>query len=283
MEFQRKTLVDGIVFGECPRWHGGRLWFSDMHADCVMVAGLDGTCEKVVDVPGRPSGLGWLPDGRMLVVSMVDRRVLRLEGGRLVEHSDLRNIATWHCNDMVVDGKGNAYVGNFGYDLETEAPVQAEATMALVAMDGTAKPVADGLMFPNGTVITPDGKTLIVAETFAQKLTAFDIQSDGSLSNRRLFADLSPNIPDGICLDAQGAIWVADPLTDECCFRVLEGGQVTHKIQTGRGCFACMLGGPDRKTLFLMTADDFHREKVLEARNGKIEIVEVEVPGVGLP
>ncbi len=283
MEFQKKTLVEGIVFGEGPRWHDGRLWFSDMHADCVMAVGLDGACEKIVDVPGQPSGLGWLPDGRLLVVSMVDRRLLRLEGGQLVEHADLSNIATWHCNDMVVDGSGNAYVGNFGYDLEPEEPVQVEATMALVAMDGTVKPVADGFLFPNGMVITPDGKTLIVAETFGQKLTAFDIQSDGSLSNRRLFADLSPSIPDGICLDAQGAIWVADPLTDECCFRVLEGGQVTHRIPTGRGCYACMLGGPDRKTLFLMTADDFHREKVLDARSGKIEIVEVEVPGAGLP
>lgn len=283
MEFQKKTLVEGIVFGEGPRWHDGRLWFSDMHADCVMAVGLDGACEKIVDVPGQPSGLGWLPDGRLLVVSMVDRRLLRLEGGQLVEHADLSNIATWHCNDMVVDGRGNAYVGNFGYDLEPEEPVQVEATMALVAIDGTVKPVADGFLFPNGMVITPDGKTLIVAETFGQKLTAFDIQSDGSLSNRRLFADLSPSIPDGICLDAQGAIWVADPLTDECCFRVLEGGQVTHRIPTGRGCYACMLGGPDRKTLFLLTADDFHREKVLDARSGKIEIVEVEVPGAGLP
>ena len=282
MKFQRKTLVENLTFGECPRWHDGSLWFSDMHAHCVMVARLDGTCKKVVDVPGRPSGLGWLPDGRLLIVSMVDRRLLRLEGDELVEHADLNDIATWHCNDMVVDGRGNAYVGNFGFDLEVEEPEPVEATMALVTMDRTVKPAADGLLFPNGTVITPDRQTLIVAETYGARLTAFDIRPDGSLTNRRLFADLSPNTPDGICLDEEGAIWVADPVNGEC-FRVLEGGNVTHRIFTGRGCFACMLGGPDRKILFLMTADDFLPEKVRQARNGKIEIVEVEVPGAGLP
>jgi sugar lactone lactonase YvrE len=154
--------------------------------------------------------------------------------------------------------------------------------MALVTSDGRVRPAAEGLLFPNGTVITPDAKTLVVAETYAARLTAFDIQPGGSLKNRRIFADLSPNVPDGICLDSEGAIWVADPLAGEC-FRVLEGGKVTDRISTGRGCFACMLGGPDRKTLFLMTADDFHREKVLATRNGKIEIVEVEMPGAGWP
>jgi sugar lactone lactonase YvrE len=282
MELHRKTLVDGIIFGEGPRWHDGRLWFSDMHAQCVMTAGLDGTCEKAVEVPGGPSGLGWLPDGRLLIVSMVDRRILRLEGDQLVEHADLSHIATWHCNDMVVDENGNAYVGNFGFDLEVEKPVPVESTMALVTSDGRVTPAAHGLLFPNGTVISVDGQTLIVAETYGARLTAFDIQPDSTLTNRHVFADLSPNIPDGICLDAEGAIWVADPVRGEC-FRVLKGGEVTHRIPTDRGCFACMLGGPDRKTLFLMTADDFHREKVLKARNGRIEIVEVEVPGAGLP
>jgi sugar lactone lactonase YvrE len=279
MGFQRETLIDGIIFGESPRWHDGRLWFSDMHAQAVMAAGFDGTCEKIVEVPGRPSGLGWLPDGRLLVVSMVDRRLLRLEGDQLV---DLSNIATWHCNDMVVDGNGNAYVGNFGFDIAVEEPVPVKSTMAIVTSDGRVEPAAEGLLFPNGTVITSDAQTLVVAETYGARLTAFDIQPDGSLTNRRIFADLSPNIPDGICLDSEGAIWVADPLGGEC-FRVLEGGKVTDRISTGRGCFACMLGGPDRKTLFLMTADDFRREKVRKARSGKIEIVEVEVPGAGLP
>jgi sugar lactone lactonase YvrE len=282
MGLQRKTLVDGIVFGEAPRWHDGRLWFSDMHAQVIMTAELDGTCKKIVEVPGSPSGLGWLPDGRLLVVSMVDRRLLRLEGDQLVEHADLSNIATWHCNDMVVDGNGNAYVGNFGFDIEAEEIIPAESTMAIVTSDGRVRSAADGLLFPNGTVITPDAQTLVVAETYGARLSAFDIQSDGSLRNRRIFADLSPNIPDGICLDSEGAIWVADPVGGEC-FRVLKGGRVTDRIFTGRGCFACMLGGRERKTLFLMTADDFHREKVLEAPSGKIEIVEVEVPGAGLP
>ena len=282
MGLQRKTLVDGIVFGEGPRWHDGRLWFSDMHAQAVMTARLDGTCNKIIEVPGRPSGLGWLPDGRLLVVSMVDRRLLRLEGDQLVEHADLSNIATWHCNDMVVDGNGNAYVGNFGFDIEIEKPIPVEATMAIVTSDGRVKPAADGLLFPNGTVINPDAQILVVAETYGARLTAFDIQPDGSLTDRRIFADLSPHHPDGICLDSVGAIWVADPHKGEC-LRVLEGGKVTDRISTGRGCYACMLGGPDRKTLFLMTADDFRREKVRETRSGKIEVVEVEVPGAGLP
>jgi len=282
MGLQRKTLVDGIVFGEGPRWHDEQLWFSDMHAQEVMTVRLDGTCKKIVEVPGRPSGLGWLPDGRLLIVSMVDRRLLRLEGNELVEHADLSNIATWHCNDMVVDGNGNAYVGNFGFDIDVEDPVPIESTIAIVTRDGIVEPAADGLLFPNGAVITPDSKTLVVAETFGARLTAFDIQPNGSLTNRRMFADLSQNMPDGICLDSEGAIWVADPVGGEC-FRVLEGGKVTDRISTGRGCYACMLGGPDRKTLFLMTADDFRREKVLEAHSGKIEIVEVDIPGAGLP
>ena len=223
MEYKRKTLVEGLVFGEAPRWHEGRLWFSDMHAESVMSVGLDGNCEKVVDVPNRPSGLGWLPDGRLLIVSMLDRRLLRLEDGQLVEHADLSHIATWHCNDMVVVVNGNAYVGNFGYDLEVEAPVEVEAKLALVTSDGEVKPVADGLIFPNGSVITPDGKTLMVAETFGHKLSAFDIQSAGSLSNKRIYADLSPNHLDGICLDAEGGIWVAEPISGEC-IRFLEGG-----------------------------------------------------------
>jgi sugar lactone lactonase YvrE len=217
-----------------------------------------------------------------LVVSMVDRRILRLEDNQLVEHADLSKIATWHCNDMVVDVNGNAYVGNWGFDIEVEEPVPIESTMAIVTADGRVEPAADGLLFPNGTVITPDAQTLVVAETYGARLTAFDIQADGSLMGRRVFADLSPNIPDGICLDSEGAIWVADPDNGEC-IRVLDGGKVTDRISTGRGCYACMLGGPDRKTLFLMTADDFRREKVLEARSGKIEVIEVEVPGAGLP
>ena len=211
-----------------------------------------------------------------------NRRLLRLESDQLVEHADLSNIAAWHCNDMVVDFRGNAYVGNFGFDIDVEETVPVKSTMALVTSDGRVEPAADGLLFPNGTVISPDAQTLVVAETYGARLTAFDIQPDGSLMDRRIFADLSPNTPDGICLDSEGAIWVADPDNGEC-FRVLEGGKVTDRIATGRGCYACMLGGPERKTLFLITADDFRREKVLEARNGKIEVVEVEVPGSGLP
>ncbi len=282
MGFHRKTLVDGLIFGEGPRWHDDRLWFSDMQAGLVMATDIDGNCEKIVDVPGSPSGLGWLPDGRLLVVSMIDRRLLRMEGERLIEHADLSNIATWHCNDMVVDGKGNAYIGNFGFDLEVNDIKPVEATMAMVTPEGEVTPAADGLLFPNGTVITSDARTLIVAETYGARLTAFDIQSDGTLTNRRLFADVSPHFPDGICLDTEGAIWVADPVGGEC-IRVLEGGEITHRIDTGRGCFACMLGGANRNTLFMMTAGDFRTDTVVRAQNGKVEYVEVDVPGAGWP
>jgi len=279
---QRKTLIDGLIFGEGPRWHDGRLWFSDMHAGVVMATDLKGMCETIVEVPNGPSGLGWLPDGRLLVVSMLDRRLLRLEGNRLVEHADISDIATWHCNDMVVDGKGNAYVGNFGFDIEVEDVMLLEASMAMVTIEGKVTPASDGLLFPNGTVITPDAKTLIVAETYGSRLTAFDILQDGTLTNRRLFADISPHIPDGISLDSEGAIWVSDPLGCEC-IRVLEGGEITDRISTDRGCFACMLGGPDRKTLFMMTAGDYRRENVVSAASGKVEFVEVDVPGAGWP
>ena len=282
MRFHRKTLVDGLIFGEGPRWHDGQLWFSDMQAGFVLATDIDGNCKKIIDVPGSPSGLGWLPDGRLLVVSMTDRRLLRMEGERLIEHADLSHIATGHCNDMVVDSKGNAYIGNFGFDLGAEGIKPVEATMAMVTPEGEVTPAADGLLFPNGTVITPDTRTLIVAETYGAKLTAFDIQSDGTLTNRRLFADVSPHFPDGICLDAEGAIWVADPVGGEC-IRVLEGGKITDSVDTGRGCFACMLGGENRNTLFMMTADDFRAEAVVRTKNGKVEYVEVDVPGAGWP
>lgn len=283
MPTKPEPLVEGLVFPEGPRWHDGRLWFSDMHAHAVMTTDLDGMTAMVVQVPAQPSGLGWLPDGRLLVVSMTDRRVLRLEDdGELVTHADLGAIATWHCNDMVVNTKGNAYVGNFGFDLYADTIQPVSATMAIVTPDGAVRPAAEDLMFPNGTVITPDGRTLIVGESMGMRLTAFDMAEDGSLSGRREFANLTPNLPDGICLDAEGAIWSADPCNGEC-IRVLEGGRVTDRILTGRGCFACMLGGDDRRTLFLCTAEDSGPERTKELRSGRIDVVEVDVPGAGLP
>lgn len=274
-------LAEGFAFLEGPRWHGGKLWVSDMHDDRVLTVDLAGRRETVVEVPGRPSGLGWLPDGRLLVVSMTDRRLLRLDATGLSVVADLSGIATFHCNDMVVDAHGRAYIGNFGYDFEAGEP-QRSAALALVLPDGTVNVAADDLAFPNGAVITPDGRTLIVAESFGARLTAFDVLPDGRLSGRRVWAALQGAVPDGICLDAEGAIWLASPLSKEV-LRVREGGAVLERIPTATQAIACMLGGVDRTTLFVLTAQSFHREECRAQRNARIEVTDVEVPGAGLP
>jgi sugar lactone lactonase YvrE len=275
-----RALLDGLRFPEGPRWHEGALWFSDVHARQVMKLDLDGRAEVVVEVPEAPSGLGWLPDGRLLVVSMEDRRLLRLDPDGLHVVADLSACAPFHCNDMVVDDQGRAYVGNFGFDL-LGGGKPTPTTLALVHPDGEARVVADQLRFPNGTVITPDGGTLIVGETFGARLTAFDVAADGTLSNRRIWARLEKAVPDGICLDAEGGIWVASPVSAEV-LRVREGGEVTDRVCVRTQAFACMLGGPERRTLFICTAADFDPAKT-EDRSGRIESVEVEVPGAGLP
>jgi sugar lactone lactonase YvrE len=273
------VLLDHLAFPEGPRWHDGKLFFSDMHAHKVMTVDLAGKTQTIAEVPNRPSGLGWLPDGRMLVVSMTDRKLMRLEGGGLKLHADLGKLASFDCNDMVVDAKGRAYVGNFGYDLHTNAP-QKPAELVMVTAEGMAGVVANDLQFPNGTVITPDGKTLIVGESMGRRLTAFDIQADGSLTNRRLWAEIAPALPDGIALDAEGAIWVSSPFTNET-IRVLEGGKVTERIKTSQMSIACALGGKDRKTLFILTAPTTDPDKCRANPASRIEITQVEVPGAG--
>jgi sugar lactone lactonase YvrE len=275
-----ETLLDGLCFPEGPRWRDGRLFFSDMHSQKVIAVDLNGKTETIVDVPNDPSGLGWLPDGRLLVVSMKDRRLMRLDPDGLVEVADLSPYATSKCNDMVVDSQGRAYVGNFGFDLH-KGEEQTTANLVLVHPDGRAEVAADDLLFPNGAVITPDGRTLIVGETFAACLTAFDVADDGSLHNRRQWAKLEGAIPDGICLDAEGGIWVASPI-GHTVLRVLEGGEVTHRITVENEAFACMLGGPERRTLLMCTAAESDPTKTGD-RKGRIERVEVEVPGAGLP
>ncbi len=281
MTSDTKILLDGLCFPEGPRWEEGKLWFSDMHAKAVIRVGLDGVAEKVVEVAAKPSGLGWLPDGRLLVVSMQDRRLLRLDPGGLKQVADLSAIADFYCNDMVVDAQGRAYVGNFGFDLHKQEKPRTTA-LALVLPSGEARVAARDLAFPNGCVITPDGRTLVVAESMASRLTAFDIAGDGSLSNRRVFAQLERKIPDGICLDAEGAIWMASAIGHECV-RVHEGGRISATIQVETQAYACMLGGPDRKTLFLCTAEDSDPDKCVASRSGRIETVRVDVAGVGLP
>lgn len=273
-------LAGGLFFPEGPRWRGHRLWFSDMHARKVMTVDLSGNLETIVQVPGSPSGLGWLPDGRLLIVSMTDRRLLRFEDGKLAPMADLSDMATYHCNDMVVDDQGRAYIGNFGFDLGLRQEV-VPAEIIMVGPDGEAKVVAQDLLFPNGTVITPDGKTLIVAETFGQRLTAFDILPDGLLGNRRVWAELKGYYPDGICLDEAGGIWVASPENHTGVLRVLEGGRITHRVEVESNAYACMLGSDDRRTLFVLTAGG-HNPRQTEA-GGRIETVPVEIPGAGWP
>jgi sugar lactone lactonase YvrE len=274
------VLVDGLAFGEGPRWRDEHLWFSDMHDRLVKRVTLDGVVEDVAEIAGKPSGIGFLADGRPLVVSMEDRSLLRLEDGGPTLHADLRDYAEGPCNDMVVDATGRAYVGNFGFDMWNGAP-HRPAAMIIVEPDGSARVGADDLSFPNGTVITPDG-VLVVAESFATRLTAFDVAPDGSLSNRRVFAQLDI-IPDGICLDAEGAIWVSSPLGTEV-LRVRDGGEVAGRVPTGdRFSYACMLGGPDRRTLFVCTATTSDPNETAARRDGRVEVTRVDTPGAGYP
>ena len=276
-----RTLLDGLAFPEGPRWRDGRLWFSDMHAHRVMAVDLNGHSEIIVEVEHCPSGLGWLPDGRLLVVSMTDRRLLRLDPDGLHEVADLSGLASHDCNDMVVDAQGRAYIGNFGFDLHARAEAK-NAELVLVTPDGDARVVAEDLGFPNGTVITPDGRTLIVGESFGACLTAFDIAEDGSLSGRRIFAKLEGLLADGICLDAEGAVWVASPVS-HAAVRVAEGGAEKDRVTVENQAYACMLGGPDGRTLFLCTSGAMGPEDCRAERSGRIETVTVDVPHAGLP
>ena len=276
-----EVLLDGLTFPEAPRWRDGKLWFSDFYSFHVLTVDLDGRAQTIAEVPQRPSGLGWMPDGTLLIVSMLDRTLFRFEAGRLSKVADLSALAGGPCNDMVVDAQGRAYVGNFGYD--RHAGEQPRTTcIARVDPDGRALRAAEDLMFPNGTVITPDGRMLIVGETFAERLTAFNIEPDGALTNRRVFAQVEGMSPDGICLDAEGAVWVADPFGRKL-MRIAADGRVERTIATGeRGPYACMLGGHDRRTLFVCT-NTGSGPAMGRKRDGRIEFMRVDVPGAGLP
>ncbi len=282
-----EVLIDGFTFTEGPRWHEGRLYFSDFFTHRVLAVDAKGQHETIVKTPYQPSGLGWLPDGSLLIVSMNDQKLLHFNNGALTEAADLSELATHYCNDMVVDKSGNAYIGNFGFDLHGGEALKP-TNLILVRPGEDPCVVAENLFFPNGTVITPDGKTLILGETFSSCLTAFDINSDATLSNRRVWADLSSieegyaPVPDGICLDAEGAIWVASPSTNDV-IRVQEGGALLDKVEVDRGAFACMLGGESGNTLFISTANDSQEETCLKEKSARIEIIEVDVPRSGLP
>jgi sugar lactone lactonase YvrE len=265
MERRLETLVEGFVFGEGPRWHAGRLYFSDIRGHRVEAVDLAGRRETVAELRGDPSGLGWLPDGRMLVVSMEDHRLLRLDPGGPCEVADLSPHCGGKANDMVVDERGRA-------------------NLVRVDPDGSVHVAARELWCPNGLAITADGRTLVVAESAAGRLAAFDVASDGSLSGQRVFAALPEGAaPDGICADAEGAVWVASPTTREF-LRVRAGGEVTERIPTGdRIAIACALGGPARQTLFLITAATTSLAEASQSRSGRIETCEVAVPGAGWP
>lgn len=292
MQRSAQPLCEGIHFGEGPRWREGRLWFSDFYAKAVKSVSLDGDPRLEFEIDDQPSGLGWMPDGSMLVVSMTRRRVLhRSPAGEISVHADLAELAAFHCNDMVVDAQGRAYVGNFGFDLQREFASRGRdsvladhptARLALISAGGGVAVAADDLHFPNGTVITPDGKTLIIGETLAGRLTAFDIAADGSLSNRRLWASTAPRAPDEIALDASGAIWIANPAASECV-RIAEGGEVLDVVATSQNCYACMLGGADGNTLFMLTAPSLFSGEPPDARKGRVEIAAVDATHAGLP
>lgn len=279
---QTRLLADGLVFLEGPRWHAGKLWFSDMWGFKVYSLVPGQKPVVICEVPTRPSGLGFLPDGSLSIVSMADRRIMKLKDGKLSVHADLSSLAKGDVNDTVTDARGRIYAGNFGYDLFAGAP-QAPADLVLVEPDGSARVVASGLDFPNGAVIKDQGRTLVVAETWSSRLSAFDIAADGGLGNQRVYASLPERMPDGICLDAEGAIWVASFNSGEF-LRVLEGGEITDIVQVGdKRAVACQLGGEDGKTLFCLTYDgqieDLHQQKVA----GAIETVQVAVGSGGSP
>ena len=292
-----ETLIGGLSFTECPRWHDGRLYFSDFYTQRVLAVALDGRVETIAEVPGQPSGLGFLPDGRMLIVSMRDRKIMRREfDSSLVEHADLSSLAPWHLNDMLVDHDGRAWVGNFGFDLMGDARVTT-TNIICVDPDGGARVAAEGLGFPNGMALTPDGGTLIVAETLMSRLSAFDVAS-GELGKRRTWAafgdppkseEVAERLgqadvaPDGICLDAEGAIWVADAKEGRL-IRVAEGGDILEELKTdGMGVFACMLGGENGRTLFACVAPTFNEAEASANHHAEIWMTHVDVPKAGLP
>jgi sugar lactone lactonase YvrE len=279
-----RVLADGIVMGESVRWHNGCVWLCDWGAASALTVEDDGTTRPV---PGlghvAPWTIDWLPDGRLLVVPRGEGPLARVEpDGSVVAHADLGALAPLGCNEMVVDGRGFAYLNEIGYDMMAgEEP--KPGTVLVVTPDGTARRVADDVHFPNGMAVTPDGSTLVVAESHANRLTAFTIEPGGLLSGRRVWAELGEGTPDGICTDAEGAVWYAD-VPNACCVRVREGGDVAQVVALDRGAFSCALGGPDRRTLFVAATvwqggDTF----TADPPNGRLLAVDVDVPAAGWP
>jgi sugar lactone lactonase YvrE len=285
-EPQPHVLVTGLAFGESPRWHDDRLWVSDWGTREIIAVDADGKSEVMVslDFPSfQAICMDWLPDGRLLIVSASDGLLLRrTPDGSLMTYADLHALTDKGWNEIVADGRGNVYVNGGGFNLmdgETFAP----GMIALVRPDGSARRVADDIAFPNGMAVTPDNSTLIVAESYGKRLTAFDVAADGRLSHRRMWADLGDGVPDGICIDAENAVWYAD-VPNKRCVRVREGGEVVQTVQLDQGCFACILGGRDRKTLFMVAREWRGMESTADKeRTGQVLTVEAPAPGVGWP
>jgi sugar lactone lactonase YvrE len=277
-----RTLLTGVAFGESPRWHDGRLWFADWGTQELVAVDLDGDREVVGHAPSSPFCIDWLPDGRLLVVSGEQGLLLRREpDGSLVTHADLTGLGEHPLNDIVVDGRGNAFVGNIGFDFA--GGDFGPGFVAVVTPDGSARQVADGLAFPNGMAVTQGGSTLIVAESYGNRLSAFDIAADGGVSRRRVWAELGEGVPDGICLDAEGAVWYGD-VPNKRCVRVAEGGEVLQTVELDRGCFACMLGGPDGRTLFMVAREWSGPEGMAgEERSGRVLIAPAPAARAGRP
>jgi sugar lactone lactonase YvrE len=279
-----RILLSGLVIGESPRWHDGRLWLSNWGAREIVAVDLLGESEVVSRVSTTiPFSIDWLPDGRLVIVSGPERLLLRREpGGSLATHADLTGVSDFALNEIVVDGRGNTYVNGPGFDLMAGG-APAEGLVAMVAPNGEARRVAGGVAFPNGMAVTPDNSTLIVAESYGRRLTAFDIDADGGLGAGRVWANLGEGTPDGICLDAEGAVWYAD-VPNRRCVRVREGGEVLDTVEVDRGCFACMLGGDDGRTLFITAAEWRGPANMFdEPRTGQVLAVEAPAPGAGHP
>ena len=292
-EFTATVVREGLGFGEGPRWHEGRLWYSDFYRHGIYSMASDGSDEVLEhEVATQPSGLGWLPDGDLVSVSMTDQKVLRFHDDHVATFADISEHCVFWANDMIVSPTGYCYVGNFGFDLDARlaelgierfiAEPPPTTNLVVLNAEGDVIQVVPDMAFPNGTVITPDGATLIVGETFGSRLTAFDVHADGTLANRRVWAPLEMAASDGMCLDADGQIWFANALTRQCV-RVAEGGEVTGTVTCSQRAFACMLGGGDGRTLYVMTAGSSDRFEVADKTEGCIEAVRVDVARAGTP
>ena len=283
-----KTLVNaaqGLKFTESPRWHKGKLWFLDIHDQRVKTVDLSGAVATVLELPFIPNAFGLTPEGAVVVGDAFQRRIYRTAGAELRQVADISNLTTFCLSDGIVDARGRLYVGDIGYNFVDPAARPVETcVIVLVGPDGRASVVADKLFFPNGMVITPDGRTLIVGETLGHRLTAFDLRPDGSLANRRVWAQLPPGVgPDGICLDAGGGVWCANPEGRDSVVRVREGGEITDRITVDTHAYAVMLGGPERRHLFICTSASHYPAEIRRNPSASFQVVEVDVPGAGVP